>query len=74
MTHCNECLQVKIFGQRNILWDTLAHYSFYDEMFCMLCLLFNFLCQGGCKDRDHIGGDEERSGTGVHDVKLKKNQ
>lgn len=53
---------------------TVTHYSFYDEMFSMLCLLFNFLCQGGCKDRDHIGGDEERSGTGVHDVKLKKNQ
>ena len=46
------------------------HYSFHDEMFSMLCLGF-FVCVlggGGCK------GGGEISETGVHSVKLTKNQ
>lgn len=32
--HCNEHMQVKICGQRDILWDT-----FHDEMFSTLLLV-----------------------------------
>lgn len=42
MTHCEEHLQVKMCGQKSILWDTLTHYSFQDKMFSMLFLV-NFL-------------------------------
>ena len=39
MTHCNEHLQVKMCGQRDILWDTVTHYILH-EMFSKLLLLF----------------------------------
>jgi len=36
MTHCNEYLQMKVCGQKDILWDTPGH-STDSIMRCYLC-------------------------------------
>lgn len=52
MTHWNERLQVKC-GQRGMLWATVTHHSFQDEIFSMLqffvVCLRGFDFRGGCK-------------------------
>jgi hypothetical protein len=50
---------------------TVTYYSFHNEMFSMLWVLFVcFLCWGGgCKVERGYG-----SGTGVYDVKLMRSQ
>ena len=47
-THCNEYLQVKMCGQRAILWGhTVTYYRFHEEMCSMLFFVcFLFLVRG----------------------------
>ena len=40
MTHCNDCLQLKMCGQRAILWDIL----WYTTASMLGCFLFGFYC------------------------------
>jgi hypothetical protein len=37
MIHCNEHFQVKMYGQKGILWDTITYYSFQNKRFFMFC-------------------------------------
>ena len=81
MAHCNEHLQVKMCGQRDIfiLWDMLQHPQ-WDILYALflfgggggggVCMCL-FLA-GDCKGKGQIWGDREMSGTGMHDVKHKE--
>ena len=65
MTHCNEHLQVKLFGQKCTLWGTLTQYSFYGQIFLfVVCFPLWGRLQG------QIWRGREMSGIGVHDVKF----
>jgi hypothetical protein len=48
-THYSEHLQIKMYGQRHILWDTLWHGT-VSTMRCFLCFfggcMFFILCKG----------------------------
>jgi hypothetical protein len=56
----------------------LTYYSYHDEMFSMLCFclfVYVFYYFGGRRLQEpRAVGDGERSGTGMHGVKLTKNQ
>jgi hypothetical protein len=45
MTHCNEHLQIKMCGQRSVLWDTLyvTHHNLVLFIFILFCFVFIFV-------------------------------
>lgn len=51
MTHCNEYLQIKICGQRGILWDPL---QLPHEMGLVVVVVLYFILRGGCKGRGQM--------------------
>lgn len=69
MTHCNESLQIEMYGQKGTLWVTRGR---FDLVFCFLMLLFWFVSffwgggGGGCKDGEWIRRDRKMSRFGVH--------
>ena len=65
MTHCNEHLQVKLFGQKGKLWDAPQPPQ-QDGFVYFVCLFVCFFCRGHCKG--------QVSGIVVNDVKFIKNQ
>jgi hypothetical protein len=46
MMHCNENLQVKVCGQKGIVWETLWRYRFQDKI-CFTLLFLSFFWGGG---------------------------
>jgi hypothetical protein len=65
-------LQVKMCGQRDILWDTMGQHSFQN---CFLFHLFLFYVgEGGCKGREWKQRDREMRWVVVHHVKFTRNQ
>jgi hypothetical protein len=75
MTHCNECLQVKMCGQRGRVdcrthCDTLQLPGWDFLLWLFVC----FACLFWGEYEGRIRGDREINGTEVHDVKFTKNQ
>lgn len=71
MIHCNEHIQIKIYGLRGTLCDSLGHTTASKVRFFIL------LCLGG---KGHSQGQRvearggEMSGMGMHGVKPTKNK
>jgi hypothetical protein len=64
MTHCSGHLQVKLFGQKSALRDTLLTHT--------TASMVRLVLEVG--RRLQIWADREMSGIGVHDEKFTKNQ
>lgn len=79
MNQCNEHLEVKLFGQRDSLWNTLG-LTIASTMRYFLCfgvsVCFLFVCVLFCGDV--AKANKEQKGkigrTRVHNMKLTKNQ
>ena len=79
MTQNNNKVTRRSLSEESVLGDTLTYYIFHDEMFSMLyfvLFVFCFILGGELQGwkADVIRGGREMSKTGVHDVKLTKNQ
>jgi hypothetical protein len=62
MTHYNVYFQVKMYGQRGILWHTVTHYNIhhFHSFFCFVLLVCLRMClifqEVGCKVRWQVWG------------------
>jgi hypothetical protein len=75
MTYFNDHLQVKLFGQKGVLWGTLTQDSFH-KMFSMVYFVFLYARSGKVQGWMVDMEGWENEWDGVHNVKFthKKNQ
>lgn len=69
MTHCNEYLQVKMYGIKGIFCDLLCHTTVPMMIFFFKFYLILLGGAGGYKSRKQIRRDKEMKGIGMHDIK-----
>lgn len=79
VTLCNEHLQVKIYGQKGLLGDSLCHTycSFHDKtvsFFPSFSFKFCFNFGEHCRGKGRMQRDGEMIGIKMHDVKDRLNK
>jgi hypothetical protein len=72
VTHCNEHLQGRLFGQKGILCDKPTHHSLHGKMFLTLFItcFYVLLSFVGRLQGQRV----EMRGIGAHEVQLTKSQ